>query len=141
MTKPNFIINQAITSLVVGFIFAIGLGVSGMSQPANVIGFLRIVKDWNPSLMFVMLGAIPIHILAYLYIKKTSKPLFDIKYHYPTSQIIDRDLILGAAIFGIGWGIAGYCPGPAITAIPSGDPRLFLFLIAMSIGMLLKKKK
>lgn len=126
---------NSVVAFIVGFVFAIGLGISGMTNPAKVVGFLNLVKNWDPALMFVMIGAIPVNMLAYRLIKNWQKPLFDSKFHVPTSQIITKELVIGAILFGIGWGIAGYCPGPAITSLASLQSSVVVFLIAMLIGM------
>ncbi len=124
-----------VVAFVVGFIFAIGLGISGMTNPAKVVGFLNVVKNWDPALMFVMIGAIPVNMIAYRLIKKWKQPLFDKQFHVPTSQVITKELVIGAILFGIGWGIAGYCPGPAITSLASMQSSVVVFLVAMLIGM------
>ncbi len=102
-----------VISLLVGFVFAIGLGVSGMTQVHVVRGFLDITGDWNINLLGVMAGAIAVHSLLFLLIKKRTSPLLDTKFHLPTKKDIDVHLLAGAALFGIGWGIAGVCPAPA----------------------------
>lgn len=129
-----------IVAFVVGFIFAIGLGISGMTNPAKVVGFLNVVKNWDPALMFVMIGAIPVNMIAYRLIKNWKKPLFDKQFHVPTSQLITKELVIGAILFGIGWGIAGYCPGPAITSLASLQSSVVVFLIAMLVGMFAYQK-
>lgn len=130
---------QNSVSFVVGFIFAIGLAISGMTQPQKVIGFLN-PFDWDPSLLFVMVGAIAVHAVTYPLVKKRSSPLLDTKWHVPSRQDITTRLILGSALFGLGWGLGGYCPGPGITSLVSGDVRPFLFVGSLIIGMLLFKK-
>lgn len=129
-----------IISLIVGFIFAIGLGISGMTQVHIVRGFLDIAGDWNVSLIGVMGGAIGIHSLLFYLIKKRSSPLLDSKFHLPTKKDIDGKLLAGAALFGIGWGWAGICPGPGIVASVSGDPNIFIFIGSMLAGMFVFKK-
>ncbi|MEK6773523.1 MAG: DUF6691 family protein [Bdellovibrionota bacterium] len=130
---------QNAVSFVVGFLFAIGLAVSGMTQPQKVIGFLN-PWDWDPSLLFVMLGAVGIHLISYPLVKRRSSPLLDTKWHIPTRKDVTARLILGSALFGIGWGLAGFCPGPALTSLASGDVRTVLFVGAMIFGMLLFRK-
>jgi uncharacterized membrane protein YedE/YeeE len=127
-------------SLIVGFIFAIGLGISGMTQVHIVRGFLDITGDWNINLIGVMGGAIGIHSLLFYLIKKRSSPLLDSKFHLPTKKDIDGKLLTGAALFGIGWGWAGICPGPGIVATVSGDSNIFIFIGSMLIGMFVFKK-
>jgi uncharacterized membrane protein YedE/YeeE len=129
---------QNITSLVVGFLFSIGLSIAGMTQPQNVLGFLN-VFDWNPSLVFVMAGAILVHALSYLVAKNKSSPLFDQKWHIPSRKDLNLKLVFGSALFGIGWGLAGFCPGPALTTLASSDPKSIIFVISMLVGMILFK--
>lgn len=135
--KKNYL--QILSAFVVGVLLALGLSVSGMIQPQKVIGFLNIKGDWDPSLLFVMIGAIPVHILAYRFIKGKASPLFDIKWHVPTSKEITKPLIFGAVIFGLGWGLAGICPGPAFVSMASGSQMIFVFVVMMTIGMLLNR--
>lgn len=130
---------QNVVSFAVGFIFAIGLAISGMTQPQNIIGFLNPL-DWDPSLLFVMIGAVGIHIVAYPFVRKRSSPLLDTKWHVPTRKEITPRLVLGSALFGIGWGLGGFCPGPGIVTLASGDSRAVLFISAMVFGMILFKK-
>lgn len=127
-------------SLFVGLIFAIGLGISGMTQVHIVRGFLDITGDWNFNLIGVMGGAIGIHSLLFYLIKKRSSPLLDSKFHLPTKNDIDGKLLMGAALFGIGWGWAGICPGPGIVATVSGDPNILIFIGSMLVGMFVFKK-
>lgn len=126
-------------SFLVGLLFAIGLALSGMTQPEKVIRFLD-PWHWDPSLLFVMLGAVGIHLISYPFIKRRPSPLLDTRWHIPSRSDITPRLILGSAIFGLGWGLAGFCPGPALTSLPTGDPRALLFVGAMIGGMLLFKK-
>jgi len=127
-------------SLLVGLIFAIGLGLSGMTQVQIVRGFLDITGDWNFNLIGVMAGAIGVHSVLFYMIKKRSSPLLDSKFHLPTRKDIDKKLLTGAALFGIGWGWAGICPGPGIVSIVSGDMNIFIFIGSMLLGMFLFKK-
>lgn len=124
-----------ISSLIVGILFGIGLAVAGMTDPANVVGFLDLFGDWKPQLALVMVGAIGVHMVAYRIKKHKTSPFFDEQYLIPTNRKIDKKLLGGAAIFGIGWGLAGYCPGPAITALASGSSQAFTFFAAMVLGM------
>ena len=122
-------------SLVVGFLFAMGLGLSGMTQVQVVRGFLDITGDWNMNLLGVMIGAIGVHSLLFLVIKRRTYPLLDTKFHLPTKKDLDLRLISGAALFGIGWGWAGICPGPGLVASVSGNTHILLFVASMLIGM------
>jgi uncharacterized membrane protein YedE/YeeE len=124
-----------LAALVVGFIFAIGLGLSGMTQPQKVIGFLDLFGNWDPSLMFVMAGAIAVHFVTYKIIRKRISPLFDKGWHVPTKKDVTPSLVAGSFIFGVGWALGGFCPGPAITSIASFDETPVIFVISMLIGM------
>ncbi len=128
--------NQAGISFIVGLIFALGLGLSGMTQPQKVIGFLDF-SAWDPSLLFVMVGAVAVHAITYRLVRRRSSPLLDNEWHVPQRKDITLRLIMGAAIFGIGWGLGGFCPGPAVTALASGEIRAIVFVVMMVIGMLL----
>lgn len=130
---------RGIVAFLSAFIFALGLGISGMTQPEKVIGFLNPVKNWDPSLMFVMVGAILVHAIALRFILKRPHPLFDVKFNIPTLRKLDLRLLGGAAIFGLGWGLGGYCPGPAITSLVSGGVGPIVFVGAMAVGMLLAR--
>jgi uncharacterized membrane protein YedE/YeeE len=106
---------------VAGLVFGVGLAVSGMTDPARVIGFLDPLRAWDPSLAFVVGGAIAAYAIAYRVILRRSDPWFDLRFHVPTRRDIDVQLVLGAALFGIGWGLGGLCPGPGIVAAASGN--------------------
>ncbi len=129
---------QNLVSFIVGLLFALGLTVSGMTQPQKVIGFLN-PWSWDPSLLFVMIGAIAVHAFSYPLIRRRASPLLDTKWHVPTRQDITTRLVLGSALFGIGWGLGGYCPGPGLTSLFSGDLRSIVFVTSMLVGMLLFK--
>lgn len=122
-------------ALLAGFIFAIGLAYSGMTQPHIVKGFLDILGNWNPQLIGVMIGAIAIHAIFYRVINKMPSPLLDSHFHLPTKKNVDTRLIIGAVIFGLGWGWAGICPGPGVTALASGEPLFLYFLGSLLLGM------
>ena len=125
-----------------GIIFGIGLVIAGMNNPAKVMGFLNIFGNWDPSLIFVMAGAIIVSMPAFLlFSKKMSAPLFNQEegFNQQLKKNIDKTLIFGSTIFGIGWALVGFCPGPAISALTQVDGNVFMFFIAMSIGMLIKK--
>jgi uncharacterized membrane protein YedE/YeeE len=127
--------NKNIVALLVGFLFAIGLGISGMTQTQNVHGFLDLFGNWNPALMGVMGGAIAVHSILYFFIRKRSSPMFDVKFHVPTNKDIDKKTLIGSAIFGLGWGWAGICPGPGIVAMASGNFSFLIFVASMLLGM------
>jgi uncharacterized protein len=119
-----------------GALFAVGLALSGMTKPSKVIGFLDIAGAWDASLAFVMLGAIGVHFIAQRLRGRFPKPLFDDTFHLPTSSTIDRRLVAGAALFGIGWGLGGFCPGPGIVSAGSGSLGALTFVAGMTLGML-----
>lgn len=125
---------RSIVAFISGLIFALGLGISGMTQPQNVIGFLDLT-NWNPSLLFVMAGAVTIHGLSFFIIRNRPSPLLDTTWHIPKRKDITPKLLIGATIFGIGWGLGGYCPGPGVTAIASGQLGALTFVASMVTGM------
>lgn len=127
-------------ALFVGILFGIGLAISGMTQPQKVIGFLDIFGKWDPSLAFVMIGAISVHLFAYRIARKRTSPYLAEVFHIPTKKEIDRSLVIGSILFGLGWGLGGYCPGPAITSVVSLDSQVFVFLAAIAVGMLTHEK-
>lgn len=128
-----------LTAFVAGVVFAVGLGVSGMTQPAKVMGFLDFVGHWDPSLAFVMIGAIAVHSVLYRVARNRPSPLFSSVFSLPTRMDIDPRLVEGAAIFGVGWGLAGFCPGPALTSLVSGNLSVVIFVAAMVAGIYLYK--
>ena len=121
----------------VGLIFALGLGISGMTKVHVVKGFLDIFGDWDPALVGVMVGAILMHsFLFYFIIKKRKSPLLDSKFYLPTRKDLDVRLISGSALFGLGWGWAGICPGPGIVAMTNGNYNMIIFVVSMIVGMI-----
>ena len=121
-----------------GVLFSIGLGISGMTQPQKVIGFLDVFGEWDLSLIFVMVGGIISYLILQSAIKRRfSTPVFASMFKIPTRKNIDRNLMLGALLFGVGWGLGGYCPGPALTSLGSGSMSAVLFVVAMGVGMFL----
>lgn len=125
-----------ITSLFCGLLFGLGLIVSGMSNPARVLNFLDWSANWDATLAFVMGGAIAIAAPGIYWVRKQGSPLFADEFDIPTSTTVDTKLVVGAAIFGIGWGIGGFCPGPSVVAAATLQPDVILFVVAMLIGML-----
>ena len=126
-----------LAALMSGIIFAIGLAISGMTQPHKVIGFLDVFGDWDPSLMFVMVGAIVVHAISYRLIRIRKTPLFETRFHISEETKITRSLLCGALLFGAGWGLGGYCPGPALASMGTGDLRPLVFVFSMATGMLI----
>lgn len=135
---PSTSVVSGLGALASGLLFGIGLGISGMTRPAKVIGFLDVFGRWDPSLAFVMAGALAVHILLLRRVERRSRPLLDVTFHRPSAKHVDRKLVIGATIFGVGWGLAGYCPGPAIAALGSGAPVALVFVAAMALGMVLE---
>jgi uncharacterized membrane protein YedE/YeeE len=129
-------VKGVVSAIVAGALFAIGLAVSGMTDPAKVTAFLDVTGAWDPSLAFVLAAAIAVHLPLVRLARQRKAPLFDTKFHWPTNHGIDARLILGSAIFGVGWGLSGYCPGPALTSLVAGLPPLLAFVGAMLVGLL-----
>ena len=125
-----------LTALLSGLIFGVGLMVSGMSNPVKVLGFLDIAGSWDPSLAFVMVGAIVVASLAFFVARRRTRSLLGLPMQLPASATITPRLVLGSAAFGIGWGLAGFCPGPALVALGAGYPKAIGFVAAMVAGML-----
>jgi uncharacterized protein len=129
-----------LAALVSGLIFGLGLAISGMTQPAKVLGFLDVLGmasgTWDPTLAFVMTGALAVAAPGFLLARRRTQPLFAKAAAWPSRRDIDRPLIAGAVLFGIGWGLVGLCPGPAIANLATLSSRILAFVIAMAIGML-----
>jgi uncharacterized membrane protein YedE/YeeE len=125
-----------VSAFVAGLIFAIGLGMSGMLQPARILGFLDVLGEWDPSLAFAMGGAVAVGLVTYRLVMRRRRPVFDTSFHVPQSQRITPSLVGGSALFGVGWGLSGYCPGPAIVASVLGHPVQLAILAAILIGIL-----
>jgi uncharacterized membrane protein YedE/YeeE len=128
---------DTLSSFIVGLIFGIGLILAGMTNPAKVIGFLDITGTWDPSLAFVMGGGILVAIVAFRFAKKRTVNFLGGAMRMPTSDMIDKRLVIGSLLFGAGWGMAGFCPGPALTSMGTGNPKAVIFVIAMIVGMAL----
>ncbi len=126
-----------VTAFVAGLVFGVGLLVSGMTKPSKVLGFLDVGGDWDPSLMFVMGGAIAVHALfARRAARPSARPMLAEAFDLPRRHDVDTRLLQGAALFGVGWGISGYCPGPALVSLPALSVSTIAFVSAMAIGML-----
>jgi uncharacterized protein len=124
-----------IASLLAGLVFGFGLLISGMANPAKVLGFLDVTGRWDPSLAFVMGGALAVGLVAFTVARRRALSLLGEPMRLPAAQRIDRRLLAGAALFGVGWGIAGFCPGPAVVALGIGGPKALVFAAAMLVGM------
>ena len=132
--------NDKIISLISGIIFGFGLVISGMTNPEKVLGFLSITHNWDASLIFVMGGAILVFAPFFFLLKNKEVSALGTKIQLPIKQDLDKKLVIGSALFGIGWGLVGLCPGPAIAAIATFDPIVIVFLVSMYAGVIVKKK-
>jgi len=127
---------QRFFEFLVGLVFGWGLLIAGMADPSKVIGFLDLAGAWDPSLAFVMGGGILVGLVGFTLAKKRTQSFLGSALHLPTSRDIDRRLVLGSLTFGVGWGLAGICPGPGIVAMGAGESKAALFVVAMIAGML-----
>lgn len=123
------------TEFVVGLLFGLGLMASGMTDPGKVTGFLDLFGSWDPSLALVMGGAIMVGVVAFMVAKKRTTTFLGGAMRMPTSTHLDKRLVLGSLMFGAGWGLAGFCPGPALVSMADGQPKALLFVVAMLVGM------
>jgi uncharacterized membrane protein YedE/YeeE len=130
-------IGRLISALIAGALFGVGLVISRMSDPRVVLGFLDVTGAFNPALLFVLGGAVGVTVLLFRFVLKQPKPLLDSRFQLPTNRSIDARLLIGASIFGIGWGLAGYCPGPALVALSGGVTEALYFVPAMVVGGIL----
>jgi|ERR1051326_4044438 uncharacterized membrane protein YedE/YeeE len=127
---------RTLAGLLAGLVFGLGLVISHMIDPAKVLGFLDLAGRWDPSLALVMVGAIPVAAIGYRAMRGQAAPLLDTRFFAPTRTRIDRPLVIGAALFGIGWGLVGFCPGPALASLVLGRWQSWVFVAAMLVGML-----
>lgn len=127
---------QRISEFVVGLLFGLGLMLSGMTDPGKVLGFLDLFGNWDPSLAFVMGGAIAVGFFAFALAKKRTANFFGGALHLPKSTQIDKRLVLGNLAFGAGWGLAGFCPGPALVSMAAGQDKALVFVLSMIFGMI-----
>lgn len=125
-----------VTEFLVGLLFGVGLLLSGMTDPGKVLGFLDLFGDWDPSLLLVMGGAVLVGLFAFAIAKKRSATFLGGALRLPTSSQIDKRLVVGALMFGAGWGLAGFCPGPALVSLASGEAKAAFFVVFMLLGML-----
>ena len=126
-------------AITTGLIFGVGIAVSGMMDPAKVLNFFDVAGTWDPGLAFVMGGALSVPFVGYRLVWLRDAPLFDRRFQVPTADAIDLKLIGGSALFGIGWGIAGFCPGAAIPALGTGRWEVALFLVCVAIGLYIRR--
>lgn len=122
-------------AFVAGLVFGLGLLLSGMADPAKVLGFLDLAGAWDPSLMFVMGGAVGVGVVAFAAARRRTRSLLGEPMQWPTATAVDRRLLAGALLFGAGWGLAGFCPGPALVALGLGQSKAGVFVVAMLAGM------
>jgi len=127
-----------IASFLCGLIFGWGLLISGMTQPDKVLGFLDVFGRWDPTLAFVMAGALAVSALGFAMVKRRAAPIFATESLWPSRTDIDRPLVVGAVLFGAGWGLVGLCPGPALENLASLSPRVIVFVVAMALGMIVQ---
>lgn len=130
---------KLLTCLFIGILFGTGISISGMANPAKVINFFDIVGSWDPSLAFVMGGALITTFIGYRIVLRKPAPLIDRSFQLPTKRDLDARLIGGSAVFGIGWGIAGFCPGGALPALGTGQSDVFIFVAAAIVGIFIAK--
>lgn len=128
------------SALAAGLLFGLGLAISQMVNPEKVLDFLDVAGNWDPSLALVMAGAVGVTMVAFRFVLKRKQPLFDGEFHLPSLTKLDRRLLVGAGVFGLGWGIGGYCPGPGIAALSSGSVEALVFVAGMAIGSLLYRR-
>src|SRR5438094_671582 len=127
----------AVVAFVSGVVFALGLGISGMTRPIKIVGFLDFFGNWDASLAFVMIGAIGVYAIAYRFTQKMSAPILAPAFAIPSRNDLDARLIVGSALFGTGWGLAGFCSGPAIVSLASGAIPVAMFVVTMALGVYL----
>lgn len=130
---------KAFVFFLAGVLFAVGLVISGMTQPSKIIGFLDVTGAWDPSLAFVMLGAIGVHAPVVWWSRRRRRPLLSEAFEHPPRRHVDARLVGGAALFGVGWGLSGYCPGPALVALVALSPATLAFVGAMIVGALVER--
>jgi uncharacterized membrane protein YedE/YeeE len=125
-----------VSAAAAGVLFGVGLGISGMARPMKVLAFLDVTGAWDPSLAFVMMGAIGVHALAVVVAKRRERTALGGIFHWPKPAKVDKPLLVGAAVFGLGWGLGGFCPGPALLGAASGNAAAIVFVVAMVGGMI-----
>jgi uncharacterized protein len=130
---------RLLSGFAIGLIFGLGITISGMINPAKVLNFFDIAGTWDPSLAFVMGGALAVAIPGYRLVLRRPAPVLETRFQLPDTRVIDRRLVLGSATFGVGWGIAGFCPGGALPAIGTGHPDVLIFIAALIGGLLLAR--
>ncbi len=127
---------RVIVAYLIGLVFGVGIVISGMANPAKVLNFFDVAGTWDPSLVFVMGGAVLVAAVGYFFVLKRPMPVLDSKFHLPVVREVNLPLVAGSATFGVGWGIAGFCPGGAIPAIGTGRSEVLIFMVALLAGIL-----
>lgn len=140
VSATSWVIQRQLVALLVGVVFGLGLAVAGMTNPMKVLAFLDIAGDWDPSLMLVLGSAVAVSFVGFRVVLRRQRPVFDEGFALPTRSDLDRPLIAGAALFGVGWGLVGYCPGPAIASLGFGNAEALWFVPAMLLGMFLSRR-
>jgi uncharacterized membrane protein YedE/YeeE len=130
---------RLITSYLIGLVFGVGIAISGMANPAKVLNFFDLAGTWDPSLAFVMGGALIVTFIGYRFVLKRTTPLMSASFQLPTRRDLDLPLLAGSAVFGVGWGIAGFCPGGALPALGTGRLEVFIFVGALLVGIFAAK--
>lgn len=131
---------RLLSAVLIGAIFGVGLALAGMLNPVKVQGFLDITGNWDPSLAFVMVGGIGVTFIGFPLVLKQERPRFADMFHLPDAKHIDRRLVIGSALFGIGWGLGGLCPGPALAALSFLSGDILLFVVMMLVGLAIGKR-
>ena len=132
MNKPAA---AQLATFLIGVLFALGLGLSGMTQPQKILAFLNLRGNWDPSLLLVLGGAVVTYYVSFMLIRRRSAPVLVDKFSLPTKRAIDRNLVFGSLLFGIGWGVGGFCPGPALAMLVTGNHSILVFVLSMTVGM------
>ncbi|AKS47213.1 hypothetical protein SAMN05444287_3147 [Octadecabacter temperatus] len=130
---------RLILLFLIGLVFGVGISIGGMANPAKVVNFFDFAGTWDPSLIFVMAGAVVVTFIGYRFVLKRPAPIMDVKFYLPTRRDLDLPLIAGSAAFGVGWGIAGFCPGGALPALGTGRSEVFIFVGALLAGIFTAK--
>lgn len=128
---------KSLVALICGLIFGVGLAASGMTDTQKVLGFLDVFGAWQADLLFVMAAAVAVTLVFFRFVLKRRQPLLDMQFYLPSATRLDQHLLLGAALFGVGWGLYGYCPGPAVAALAYGGYESLIFVCSMVAGMVL----
>ena len=127
---------RTLSAFIAGLLFGVGLAVSQMTNPLEVLGFLDVAGDWDASLMLVLGGAVTVTFIAFRFVLRRTEPIFDSQFHLPKLSTVDKKLIGGSALFGVGWGIAGYCPGPGLASLSTLNSETIVFVATLLAGML-----